>query len=320
MDENGPVAGTCFLPHPILSRHPREQVAETDGGHWQTANMMPAFRGLVRSQVEGRRPRGSLELCRSASSNLEASRLATSTNGALPRDATRSGPQVVVAGSSPLPLDSRDRWWVFVGAGIPKQRPRLFPVCPSILAALGNLHYELIFPEGRCTDSQRGAGLRGGQRIHAASASSASSTRSCHGFGNRGQAPRPLVVFLLPTLCFTQCRVADQHHPQRLERSERPTVGDNASRPKQRSAIGRRIQQRFICSVHPSRASRLKRGLQCCSAVAWGEAVQAIRQFLDASIPSPPAARSTRAEASRTTARHQLRSGCQLPIQPNPTS
>lgn len=294
MDENGPVAGTCILPHPILSRHPREQVAETDGGHWQTANMMPAFRGLARSQVEGRGPRGSLELCRSASSNLEASRSATSTNGALPRDATRSGPQVVVVGSSPLPLDSRDRWWVFVGAGIPKQRPRLFPVCPSVLAALGNLHYEFILPEGRCTDSQRGAGLRGGQRIHAASASSASSTRSCHGFGNRGQAPRALVVFLLPTLCFTQCRVADQHHPQRLERSERPTVGDNASRPKQRSAIGRRIQQRFICSVHPSRASRLKRGLQCCSAVAWGEAVQAIRQFLDASIPSPPAARSTR--------------------------
>lgn len=104
----------------------------------------------------------------------------------------------------------------------------------------------------------------------------------------------PWSCFSCRRFCFTQCRVADQHHPQRLERSERPTVGDNASRPKQRSAIGRRIQQRFICSVHPSRASRLKRGLQCCSAVAWGEAVQAIRQFLDASIPSPPAARSTR--------------------------
>lgn len=100
----------AFLPHPILSRRPRRQVAETDGGHWQTANSPDAFVGLVRSQVEGRRPRGSLELCRSASSNLEASRSATSTNGALPRDATRSGPQVVVVGSSPLPLDSRDRW------------------------------------------------------------------------------------------------------------------------------------------------------------------------------------------------------------------
>lgn len=138
MDESEPVAGTCFLPHPILSRHPREQVAETDGGHWQTANMMPAFRGLVRSQVEGRRPRGSLELCRSASSsNLEASRSATSTNGALPRDATRSGPQVVVVGSSPLPLDSRDRWWVFVGAGNPETTAAPILRVPVYLGCLG---------------------------------------------------------------------------------------------------------------------------------------------------------------------------------------
>lgn len=44
---------------------------------------------------------------------------------------------------------------------------------PSILAALGNfIMKSFCFSEGLCTDSQRGAGLRGGQRIHASSASS----------------------------------------------------------------------------------------------------------------------------------------------------